>query len=88
MILSAINLKYDFWSLHLDFIILVKITQEELGNLCGISRVQIARYEKGVNKPSEKILTKIANELGVPVKYFDRMYSINDDTLDAEYDRL
>ena len=64
------------------------ITQTELGKKCEISQVQIARYENGVNRPSQKVLKKIASGMEVPVNFFDDIYSINDNVLDAEYDRL
>ena len=46
-----------------------KLTQDELAELCGISRQTIFEYEKGIYYPNVIIAYKLANELGVSVEY-------------------
>lgn len=45
-----------------------RLTQKELGNLCGVSDSAIRRYENGRAIPKIKTLQKIANSLEVPVE--------------------
>lgn len=44
------------------------LTQEELGEILGISRVYMGYIEQGRESPSLKILMKIAKKLGVKVE--------------------
>lgn len=46
-----------------------KLTQKQLGDLCGINEVQIRRYELGGKNSNPKIETlhKIAHALNIPV---------------------
>lgn len=46
------------------------LTQVTLGKICGVSRVQIGRYENGLSKPTVKILAKLARALDVDPSYF------------------
>ena len=43
------------------------ITQDRLAEVCGISRVMVARYETDSNMPQVDTLKKIADVLGVSV---------------------
>lgn len=63
------------------------LTQQQVAELCGISQVQVTRYENGINKPTKRILTKICKGLNVPIEYFDNTFGVSDDVLDAEYKR-
>ena len=42
-----------------------KMTQVELASKVGLHQVQIADYEKGIRKPNETNMTKLAQVLGV-----------------------
>lgn len=44
------------------------LTQEELGELVGISGVAVMRYEKGQREPKQETLLKIAKALGVHLR--------------------
>jgi transcriptional regulator with XRE-family HTH domain len=46
-----------------------KLTQEELAEKVGVSRIMIARYETKLNKPSIDTLKKMAEVLGVTTDY-------------------
>lgn len=48
----------------------LKITQEQLAEMLGLTFQQIQKYEKGVNRVSAGRLFEIAGALGVPVAYF------------------
>ncbi len=48
----------------------LKYSQEQLGNLLGITFQQIQKYEKGINRISASRLWDIANVLEVEVSYF------------------
>ena len=41
-----------------------KLTQKELGKLCGLPQSAIARIEKGENSPSITTVTKVLTALG------------------------
>ena len=43
----------------------LQIGQEQLGNLCGVSRRTIVSYETGGKYPRESTLRKLAEALGV-----------------------
>lgn len=44
-------------------------TQEELSSLCGVSKMQMFRYEKGMNDASSTMLEAIARQLNVSTDY-------------------
>ncbi len=47
----------------------LQIGQEQLGNLCGVSRRTIVSYETGGERPREATLRKLAQALGVTERY-------------------
>lgn len=55
----------------------LQIGQEQLGNLCGVSRRTIVSYETGGKYPREATLRKLAQALGVTEQYL-----LNDDCTD------
>ncbi len=48
----------------------LKLTQEKLGELLGLTFQQVQKYEKGVNRVSAGRLYEIAGVLEVPVEFF------------------
>jgi transcriptional regulator with XRE-family HTH domain len=50
--------------------VLIKLSQEELGERLGITFQQVQKYEKGVNRLTAGRLYKLAEALRVPVDYF------------------
>ncbi|MFN3609055.1 MAG: helix-turn-helix domain-containing protein [Hyphomonas sp.] len=48
----------------------LKLTQEKLGELLGLTFQQVQKYEKGVNRVSAGRLFEIAGVLEVPVEFF------------------
>ncbi|MBI1864921.1 MAG: helix-turn-helix transcriptional regulator [Nitrospirae bacterium] len=48
------------------------MTQEELGELAGVTYQQIQKYEKGASKLSPERLQRVAAALHVPLDYFFR----------------
>lgn len=48
---------------------LMDLSQEELAERSGLSRVSIGNYERGDRKPSPVALKKIAREIGLPHEY-------------------
>ena len=44
-------------------------TQEELGNLLGVSKVSICHWEKDTKKPSSKNLIALSKILNTPLEY-------------------
>lgn len=48
----------------------LKISQDELGKILGVSYQQIQKYEKGNNRISASRLWDFAQALKVPVEYF------------------
>ena len=48
----------------------LKLTQEKLGELLGLTFQQVQKYEKGVNRVSAGRLFEIAGVLDVTVEYF------------------
>ncbi len=48
----------------------LKLTQERLADLLGLTFQQVQKYEKGVNRVSAGRLFEIAGAMGVPVTYF------------------
>lgn len=57
------------------------LTQEELGELLGISGVAVMRYEKGQREPKQETLLKIAKVLGVHPR------DLMDQSIWEEFDR-
>jgi transcriptional regulator with XRE-family HTH domain len=49
---------------------MVGVTQEKLGDACGITFQQIQKYEKGTNRIGASRLHQIARILEVPVEFF------------------
>ena len=47
--------------------LLLGISQEKLGGALGLTFQQIQKYERGANRVSASMLTRIAKTLGVPV---------------------
>lgn len=45
----------------------IRLTQEELGQACGLFRTYIARIESGAADPTVSTLLRVADALGVPV---------------------
>ncbi|WP_399324547.1 helix-turn-helix domain-containing protein [Tissierella sp.] len=46
-------------------------TAEELGKLCGCAKNSIYAYESNIAKPSNDLLNRIINSLGVDANYFE-----------------
>lgn len=63
------------------------LTQNSFAEICGISQVQVTRYENGIHKPTQKIIIKICDGLDVPIQYFENSFKVTDEVLDAEYKR-
>jgi transcriptional regulator with XRE-family HTH domain len=49
---------------------MLKMSQEKLGNAVGLTFQQIQKYEKGANRIGASRLQQIAQALGVPVPFF------------------
>ena len=47
-----------------------KISAEKLANRVGLTRFTLDKYEKGLTQPTAGTLTRIAEELQVPITYF------------------
>ena len=61
------------------------LSQEELGNLIGVSGVTIMRYEKGTREPKLETIKKIANALKIPVS---DLIDINSPIIDKATNRF
>lgn len=61
------------------------LSQEELGNLIGVSGVTIMRYEKGTREPKLETIKKIANALKIPVS---DLIDINSHIIDKATNRF
>lgn len=48
----------------------MKLTQDQLGQLLGLTFQQVQKYEKGMNRISAGRLFELGKALGVPVSYF------------------
>ena len=48
----------------------LKISQERLGEMIGVTYQQIQKYEKGTNKVSAERLFSIAGNIKVPISFF------------------
>ncbi|MCK5504960.1 MAG: helix-turn-helix transcriptional regulator [Thermodesulfovibrionia bacterium] len=48
----------------------LKISQERLGEMIGVTYQQIQKYEKGTNKVSAERLSSIAENMKVPTSFF------------------
>ena len=55
-----------------------KIKQKDLAERAGINKVQISRYERGVNSPELETVKKIAQALGVPADFILREEPMGD----------
>lgn len=64
------------------------LTQSELAEVCSINQTQVTRYEKGLNKPTARILYKLAIGLDVTAEYFTDFEDTPLSEIDAEYARL
>ncbi|HEV7875013.1 MAG TPA: helix-turn-helix transcriptional regulator [Enterovirga sp.] len=49
---------------------MIKMSQEKLGEALGLTFQQVQKYEKGTNRIGASRLQQIAGVLGVPVDYF------------------
>lgn len=73
---------------------LLKLTQEDLAELCSLSPQQVHKYERGYNRMSAKRLVEFASALNIPVAWFfdgiETHPALPDDMLDllAEGDAL
>jgi len=47
-----------------------RLTQEQLGNMIGLTFQQVQKYEKGVNRVSAGTLYEIAQVLDLPISWF------------------
>lgn len=45
------------------------ISQEELGNICGVAKNTVSYWEKNINQPSIEIITKLADYFDVTTDY-------------------
>lgn len=63
-----------------------ELSQAELANKVGIHITNISRYERGENKPTTEVLSKIANALGVTTDYL-MAGTINDQASTAITDK-
>ncbi len=60
-----------------------KMSQEELGNLLGVSKVSVSGYEKGIRTPTLEIFNKIISILEIDPSYLLGMdyYTINENKI-------
>ncbi|MEO1013421.1 MAG: helix-turn-helix transcriptional regulator [Bacteroidota bacterium] len=66
-----------------------KLSQLALGEISGVSNVQIGRYENGLSRPRPKTLSKLAKALGVDPGYFTDKDQFPDNThLEEHLERL
>ena len=56
----------------------MKITQQKLGEMIGVTFQQIQKYEKGANRISAATLNEISTSLDTPINYF--FDNLNDNT--------
>lgn len=45
------------------------LTQEDIGNLCGVAKNTVSNWENNANQPSFEIVKKIAQYFGVTIDY-------------------
>lgn len=50
-----------------------KLTQKELGSICGLSEAMIRQYELGIRNPKIETLEKIADALNVPIMKISKL---------------
>ena len=62
-----------------------KLTQKELGKLCGMSEAQIGQYENGLRNPKMETLEKIANALDI--SYFE-LLDISETTKESNIQKI
>jgi len=67
---------------------IMKMSQEVLGDMLGISFQQVQKYEKGMNRVSASRLWEMSKALKVPVQYFYEglQYDGKLKTIDAKSD--
>ena len=46
----------------------IGLSQEELGNILGISGKAVSKWERGLSKPCDEHLVQLVNLLGLPVE--------------------
>ena len=46
-----------------------QLTQQQLGELTGMSNVQIARYENAITKPTQSSIKKLSDALNINMNY-------------------
>ncbi|MFE5801727.1 helix-turn-helix domain-containing protein, partial [Bacillus thuringiensis] len=63
-----------------------KITQEQLGNAIGVSKMAISYFEKGKKSPGRESLKKIADYFGVTTDYL--LGRSEDPELNEEEDKV
>ncbi|MCL4491763.1 MAG: helix-turn-helix domain-containing protein [Nitrospirae bacterium] len=54
----------------------LKISQEELAEILGVTYQQVQRYENGTNKLNVENIQRIANALSAPLSYFFEVYKM------------
>ncbi len=61
---------------------MANLSQEELGNILGVSKVSVCHWEKEVKKPSSKNLISISKVLNAPLEYLigNDAYVVSDST--------
>lgn len=55
------------------------LTQKELGDKLSITQAQVGNWERGVHKPTNKIIkaiTKLAKKNGIDFRYENKIYEI------------
>lgn len=50
--------------------LILGLSQQDLGEMCGMSPQQVHKYERGINSIRPYRLVRVASVLGVPVSYF------------------
>ncbi len=66
----------------------LRISQEKLGEMIGVTYQQVQKYEKGTNKVSAERLSKIATILDVPISFFFAVaddFKVSDEREDKAY---
>lgn len=68
----------------------LKISQEKLGEIVGVTYQQIQKYENGLNRVSAEMLQKIASALDTDVGYFYEKPAATDEARErvAVYDSM
>ncbi len=58
-----------------------KMSQQDIGNLIGISSQAVSKWETGISEPDNKSLKKLANFFNVSIDYLLNNTEINDNEL-------